>query len=247
MTNEELVARIQAGEDDLLEQLWEQTNRLIAFKARGLLIEANGTLDVTFDDLYNTGFLALVEAVKTYSETGAKFTTWLGYYLKTAFAETAGYRTVKQKKDPSRFSASLSAPVNDEDEDADLSDFMADPHAEEAYKEVENQIWMEQLRSTVHDVLDDMPLVQSEVIRKRYLEGLTLEQTGREMGVHKNEIIKSEEAALRLLRRGKYAKRLRPFYDFNCYCGTGSASFRNTGLSVQERYLIQTEKRGAKV
>ena len=54
---------------------------------------------------------------------------------------------------------------------------------------------------------------------------------------------KRERDALRRLRSPKTACRLRPFYDFDFYCGTGLGAFRHTGMSIQERYLVIEEDR----
>ena len=242
MTNEEIVKRIQAGEESLLCTLWEQVHRFVAYKVKHALVEMGCSGGVTFDDLYNAGYLALVKAAGTYKGDKAKFTTWLAFYLQTAFAEASGYRTMRDKNDPIRFADSLSSPVGDDDNDGTLSDLAPDPNAEALLESVEDRIFAEQLREAVRTVLDDIPDEQSIVIRKRYLEGLTQAQTGQELGVDGNEVAKKEEAALRLLRRGRYSAKLRPFYDYNYYSGTGLGSFLRTGISVQEKYVLAREK-----
>lgn len=242
MTNEELVERIQAGEKDKIGELWEQVHRFVAKQARNTLTEMGCTGGVTFDDFYNSGFLALLQAVRTFKSDGKSFLGWLAYYLKTAFAEASGFRTVRDRNDPLRCYASLSFYLGDDKNSGMMSDVTADPEGEAMLEAVEERIFAEQLRDAVQAVLDDIPTEQSAVIRKRYLENLTQEQTGQELGVDKNEVVRKEEAALRLLRRGRYASKLRPFYDYNYYSGTGLGSFLRTGISVQEKYVLAREK-----
>lgn len=242
MTDEELVFAIQAGEKEKIGELWEQVHRFVAKQARNTLTEMGCTGGVTFDDLYNSGFLALLQAVRTFKKDGKSFLGWLAYYLKTAFAEASGFRTVRDRKDPIRFSASLSSSLTEDENSSVLSDVTADPEGEAMLEAVEERIFAEQLRDAVRDVLDDIPTEQSTVICKRYLEGLTQERTGQELGIDKNEVVRKEEAALRLLRRGRYAAKLRPFYDYNYYSGTGLGSFLRTGISVQEKYVLAREK-----
>lgn len=56
---------------------------------------------VAFDDLYQTGFLATLEAVRTFNpEKGVRFVTWLGTRLRTPFLAAEGYRTKHQQQDP---------------------------------------------------------------------------------------------------------------------------------------------------
>ena len=56
---------------------------------------------VAFDDLYQIGFLATLESVRTFNpEKGVRFVTWLGTCLRTPFLAAEGYRTKHQQQDP---------------------------------------------------------------------------------------------------------------------------------------------------
>ena len=63
MTNEELVALIQAGERDRLPELWDRVERFVASRANRLLIaigpDKAALAGVEFGDLYNSGYLLL--------------------------------------------------------------------------------------------------------------------------------------------------------------------------------------------
>lgn len=63
--------------------------------------------------------------------------------------------------------------------------------------------------------------------------------------VDRERVRQLENKAIRKLREPKLSCRLRPFYDFNVYSGTGVAAFRRSGMSVQERYLIRQERKAA--
>lgn len=97
MSNEELVALIQAGERDRLSELWEQVERFVALQARQRILFSGGLGGVEVDDLYQSGYIALVAAVDSYDPaTGRSFIGWLSLALKTAFAEAGGYRSRRQ-------------------------------------------------------------------------------------------------------------------------------------------------------
>lgn len=100
MSNEEIVARIQAGEEDLLETLWLRVERLIKWKANRVIRALNGYGGVEFDDLVNSCYPALIDAVKTYNPCNGAFTTWFMFYIQTAFAVITGNRTVRDRNDP---------------------------------------------------------------------------------------------------------------------------------------------------
>ena len=60
MSNEELVAKIQAGEQDRLPELWDQVEQFVANRANRIMtMYATGYMTnnggVEFGDLYNTG------------------------------------------------------------------------------------------------------------------------------------------------------------------------------------------------
>lgn len=97
MTNEELVALIQAGERDRLPELWDQVERFVASRANRLLIamgpDKAALAGVEFGDLYNSGYFALVDAAERYDPAaGAKFITFFSMRLKSYFSETTGFR-----------------------------------------------------------------------------------------------------------------------------------------------------------
>ena len=63
MTNEELAVRIKQGERDKLEELWNQVERFIWKMANRRAYSLEGRNGVTAEDLYQAGYLAMVDAV----------------------------------------------------------------------------------------------------------------------------------------------------------------------------------------
>ncbi len=66
MTNEELVALIQSGERARMGELWEQAERFVSRQAGKRARALNGFGGVTEEDLYQSGYLALVAAVDSF-------------------------------------------------------------------------------------------------------------------------------------------------------------------------------------
>ena len=240
MSNEEIVLSIQKGNTAELERLWEAVRGLAAWKAKQMLTVLEGKRGVTLDDFMQEGFLALVDAVQTFDPaSGAKFSTWFLIHLKKQFWELLGLRTEKQSKDPINTDFSLDAPIGDEDGDIWI-EIIADPHGQDAMIDAENLLWQEQLRATVSMVTQDLPEDQQEILYRRFWLGQTYAEAGDgDAGIARN----AESKALRRLRRPDKSKHLRPIVDFNFYAGTGLGSFRSSGLSVQERYLMWREAR----
>ena len=115
MTNEELALQIQSGDRTLIPQLWAQVERFIRKMANRYADKVPGA---EADDLYQTGFLAMLRAVDRYEEPHS-FLSGLVFALKREYAELGGYLT--SKRDPLIAAVSLDAPLSDED-DSTLQD-----------------------------------------------------------------------------------------------------------------------------
>jgi RNA polymerase sigma factor (sigma-70 family) len=208
------------------------------------VLEACPGRGVEFEDLYQTGYLAMVAAVDTYDPAaGGVFSTWLMYHLKNAFAEATGYRTKRDHRDPLNNSISLDTPLSDEAGSDDLMEVVADPSGENGLISAEDALYRAQLHDAMEKALSAIPEQYADALRLRYFDGLTLEGAGEVRGVSGERIRGLENKGIRLLRRSNIACRLRPFYDFDFYYGAGYGAFQSSGMSIQERYLILEEER----
>lgn len=242
MSNEELVAAIQSGETERMGELWEQIEKFIAWKAQRIMAMVDESHTIEVADLIQSGYFALVAAVKSYKAGGAPFLKWLSLHLKTAFAETVGYRTVRAQKDPIHSALRIDQPFEGES-GATFGEMLQDATASATMETIEDGLWHTQLHDALEAALDSIPPQYSEVIRKRYYDGKALKEIADEKGRTMERVRQLESQGLQQLRKSEYACNLRPFYEFDFYCSTGLQTFRNTGLSVQEQYLIIMENR----
>lgn len=184
MTNEELVALIQAGERDRLPELWEQVERFVALQANRLLHamgpDRAALAGVEFGDLYNSGYFALVDAAERYDpEAGAKFITFFAMRLKSYFSDTTGFRLARQRKDPLNSAKSMDARLKEGDEDSGaFGDFIPDPRAAQALQDVEDGIQRDYTRQAVRQALEQLPTEERLAIKARYYEGQTVKASG---------------------------------------------------------------------
>ena len=240
MTNEELVALIQAGERDKLPELWEQVERFVASRANRLLhamgdrAAAHG---LEYGDLYNSGYFALVDAADSYDpEVGALFITWFALRLKSAFAEAGGWRT--SKRDPLNSAKSMDARLKEDDEDSGaFGDFIPDPRAAQALQDVEERQYQEQLHAALERALGTLEDDEEAVIRAQYYQGRTLEEIG-------PQARSMAASALRKLRRPQARKELEQFIEQRTpyYLRVGVQTFQNTGESAVERIFFKREQ-----
>lgn len=246
MSNEELVAEIQAGALERMSELWEQVEGLVKWKAKRIMtaLELRGNMcGVDFEDLVQCGYPAMVAAVGSYSPESGSFSRWLMYHLQTAFAEATGYRTKRERNDPLNDAFSLDKPLGDEEDGGLFGDLIPDQRAATTLEAIEERRYREQLHEALDSALNTLPERCGDVLRLRYYENMTLDETGQALGINVGQARRMEREGTRKLRAPKVADTLRPFYDFDFYHGTGLASFQSTGLSIQERYVIKTDRR----
>ncbi len=236
MTNEKLVEAIQSGNENLLPVLWEQVEKFISQQAGIRARQLNGYGGVSIDDLYQSGFLALVEAVQSYSpEKGMSFIGWLSFHLKNAFRAVAGYQV-----DAIHRAMSLDSPLQD-DEDGTLAAIIPDPT--DQYEDAEKRIWLDQLRAELNKALAKLPSDQTNTIERRYFQNQTLKQIAEQDGIATNVVRQKEEQGLRKLRNPKISKELWQFVEERTpyYLRVGVDRFNTTGTSSVEEIVFRRE------
>lgn len=105
----------------------------------------------------------------------------------------------------------------------------------------------QQLKEILWSLVDDLPEMQSEVIRMRFQKGLTLQSAGDILGITKERVRQEEAKSLRSLRKWEVVERIRPFlYDYidcQAHKGTGVESFNRTWTSSTERVALYLTER----
>lgn len=209
MTNEALVAQIQSGDQRRLLELWTQVERFVWGKARRRYLLSEGLGGVEIEDLYQSGYIALVAAADSYDPDGGRsFVGWLALYLKTAFAEAAGYRSRKQARDPLLRAASLDAPVGDDPDGSTLAELQSDPAAEHEIEAVVEQDRLDRLRAVLEEALARLPEDQQSAIRRRYYSWDQVPLSGAE----KDRDAAAYKAALRALRHPTNSRALLAYW-----------------------------------
>lgn len=249
MSNEELVAAIQAGETERMSELWEQVNGLVKWKANRIMTALtlkNNPCGVELEDLIQSGYVAMVAAVNTYNPESGKFSTWLMYHLQNEFANVTGYRTKHGRHDPLNLPygvvAELDKPMTDDANSDPLVEIIPDSYAEAQFKAVEERLYREQLHEALEQAMAAIPENRAEILRQRYFEGKTLAEVGESKGTTTEYIRQMENYAIRDMRKPQSKRYLNEFADHNYFRGTGLGAFRHTGMSSEEIYVIRKEE-----
>jgi len=242
MTNEELVKLIQEGERDKLPMLWAQVEKFVSMQAGERARSLRDVAGADGEDLYQSGFLALVPAAESFDvSAGMSFVGWLAVHLKTAFSEATGYRTERQRRDPIHRAGSLDAPLKD-DTDSTLVDIIPDPT--DQYESMEARIYREQLRDKLNVALDMIPKQESAVLRSRFFQNMTLKQIGEQDGISPSMVRQREALGLRKLRHPRITRELEQFIEERTpyFMSVGSTRFNNTNTSSVEEIVLLRER-----
>lgn len=176
MSNEQLVALIQAGAAEYMEQLWEQVRKLVLWKARRTMsaLELRGNpCGVVLDDLVQVGFIALTEAVDSYKPEGGAFSSWLMLYLKKEFFALTGYRSKAEKNAPLNNALSLDVLLSEDDENGGTAlDLVPDPAAEARVEAVAETDFLERRHRTMEKAITSLPAAQQTAIRCAYYDSM---------------------------------------------------------------------------
>lgn len=242
MTNEEMALAIQQGDKSLIAPLWDQLYRLIGMHAGRCFNRMQGRCagaGITEEDLIQTGFFAMLDAVRAYDPaSGYKLTAFLKYPLQNRFNTLLGLRTVRAQKDPLNNCESLDEPLGGENADFTRSDVLPDENAQQAFEEAIESEWRRSLR-TVEDEAINKHLTEGEAaaVRGAFFEGLKLQPIADRLGVTRARVRQLQYNGLRRLRIGEAVRKLRPFWEDEYGAlglrGTGLSAFRYGGSSTE--------------
>lgn len=230
-SNEELAARIAAGDRGCYETLWKQVERFAKQQAgRYLLNIKKGIVDA--EDLAQESFLAMIEAAQIFDPgRGTLFTTVYGNYLHKHFRE-AGYFN-----DAATNAASLDVPLPDGE--TTLEDIQPDMHDEPA--EVEEKIFAEQLHEALNQALAAIDQEDADAIRQHFYEGRTLKSIAEVRGETVGTVAGRKTRGLQQLYRNARKSGLEEFLDERTDFYRQTA-FKRTHTSTVERAVLRREK-----
>ena len=246
MTNEELATRIKAGQRELIPQLWGQIEGLCTLHANRVSRALPSTAVCDFDDLYQSGYFAMLQAIEYFDpDSGYSFNTYFNHCHQAAMAEASGFRTAKQKKDPTRFAKSLDAPISDDDETT-LGEITAD--SRDPIKDLENEMYNEAARQAIGSLLGLLVENEREVIERHFFAGERYTEIAKDMKITKQRVNQLKDAAFRKMRRKAFvvpeAKFFREYVEnhTNYSLHYGVSTFLRTHTSEVEALVFERDR-----
>lgn len=236
MSNEEIITAMTTASEtdkkDLSEQLFNQNLPMIK-----RWIRQSKTDPELYDDALQECFITMLEAVETYDKTrGANFLTYLQFFVYKALRNiryTNKDRGLKSLDD-----------MSGEDGDLKLEDLIIDQAAEEAFEDVEEEIFRDQTSGEIWNEVGKLPPQQSETIKAYYKDGKPAKEISEESGRQLREIYKDMQSGYITLKKKKVIREIAELYGI-AYSRTWQTSYRSflsTGSSATEKaalFLIQ--------
>lgn len=254
--NAALAALAATGNAFALGQLWEINKGLLRsmfwkwYPSHREQADAHG---LTVDDFEQEGYFAVQYAARTYDPAQGSFAGWLWQAMKRQIQQTLtnGHRrnitgpdgkTITTSADPLNHCASLDVPMDAEDDGtATLGDLQPDPAASEAFQDVEERIYQEELHMALEEALLKLSEREQRIVRGLYFAGHTLKQEAAEDGTTYQMIYQLRQNALRKLRRSPTLQRWHDeVIQTHAWQGTGFTAWA-AGGSVEERAVEYLE------
>lgn len=251
MTNEELCQAINNGTGDnnsLLLQLMRQNYGFIYQQAKKWAAAFADRPDIDIEDLTQSAFLAVLDAVQRYDPDRGKFISILSYTLKAAFSEACGMYSERRRKDPLNRALSLDDTC-ESDSDTPFVELVPDNSSEEAFEAVDDEIIRQQLHELLQKALATIPKKEARAINAHYLQGKTQAEIREEMNVSGSYVSAIIRSGIRRLRNCNMVNELSEalYGEMNLYNHTGFQSWKNSGYSQPEYMLEMKDKKLQKI
>ncbi len=136
---------------------------------------------------------------------------------------------------------SLSAPIGADNEEMTLEDTVAS--GEDMEEECAGKLDRENMKRELWIAVDSLPADQAQTIRCRYMDGMTLKETGERQGISIERVRQNDRKAIRTLRLNKYSRKYRGYYEEYLSAApvrhVGVSSFQRTWTSEVEREVMR--------
>lgn len=242
MTNEEIVKAIQAGEADLIGQLWEQCSPFIRKQAGRWKRAWADRTDIDVDDLVQVGYFAICSAVRGWNaDKGSSFLNYLEWFIKTEFATACSCRNTASRADPIYSALRFESPVSGDADGLTVGDTLGEDCPE--LEAIEEQDYREYIAKVVREAVARLPENYRKAVEAHFLDGVPYTTIAENMGVSKQWAHQLGQCGLRKLRENTKNVELKKLYfgERNLYRGTGAMSWRDTGMSAPEREVMRLE------
>lgn len=218
MTNEELVAEYQNGNEKVFDELLASNNGIIhsVINKWFFALQKNGIAE---DEMKNEGIYAFWLAIKEYDDTkGCSFSTHAYNRISWHFGRMVDKYCRKSQNGNTIQIVSLDEVIPGTD-DFTISDTLADESAEEDFEKLVDELSNKSLHEDLIDLLNEVLSPQEkDIVLKRYGVGckpISQFELSRNYGVSNSRISEIERNSIRKLKKSPLTKYLSKKYHRN--------------------------------
>ena len=231
---QELIESIKGGDASRLGELYDQ-NRGLLYRLATRYLNVDNM--VTRDDLMQSGFFGLCDAVSAWDPERGAWSTIAHFHVRKAMRDAVGLHGTRIRAH--NVAISLDAPIpGDEDGDSARHDTLADetlPDPDEAMIDAERC-------TALYEALGRLAQDRAEAVRLHDLEGQTYDDVGAHMGVTRQQAHNLRAYALRdLARDWQLKKQLDEETRFGSHKGV-TAFLSDWTSSTEEAALWRIDK-----
>lgn len=190
-TTEELAALVQDGRTEYVLPLWKRVEPLAKSMARRRI---RGEWRAECCDLEQAAFVAMVDnTLKRFnSNDGVKFRNVFYNDARASFVHAMNLDRKHHE------TISIEGATSENGDSMELAERLIGP---DNIQVVQDSIYREQLRTALEQALEGLTVRQAQVIRARFLHGLSRAKAAEQLGVNVSSIDRTAGRALEQLRR----------------------------------------------
>lgn len=194
--NCELAIRAKHGDKDALEELW-RINQGLTYT---IIRRYPTTKSVDIDDLWQSAWFGLLEAVRNFEPERGEFATVFGWSIQNACLIA-----LDRRKKHIEEAVSLDTPLTDDADSTTIGEMIEDDTLQPSSEILEGLELRRSVSKAVNRLSDD----KRDVIRALYFDRLTMKHASERLRIPISTIRSREAQALNILRRDKDLNRWR--------------------------------------
>lgn len=234
-SNEELVLRIKDGEEDLIPSLWDRILPSLRYYSSEYYRNHKARCDqvgIEEEDLMQESYFALLKALSTYeANRDYTFITHLRYPCRNHFAKCIKLRAARRTPDAlNSTTISIDATVS-ADNDLMYAEVIPDPHAEEAFTEMERTQLRHEVQHEVSCAVARLPERENTITVMHAFQGFSFTECSKVLNIKESTLRAQFSDARRKLRSMPNMRRIWFDYYGAGLKGTGLNAFRNRGFT----------------
>ncbi len=188
LTDEQVVARASAGDEEALEYLLNKYKNFVRSKARSYFL-----IGADHEDIVQEGMIGLFKAIRDFREDKLSSFRAFAELCITRQIITAIKTATRQKHIPLNSYVSLNRPIYDEESDRTLLDVLAEGRVVSPEELLISREDYSSIESRIGQVLSDL---EQQVLRA-YLDGKSYQEIAKDLNRH----VKSIDNALQRVKR----------------------------------------------